>query len=189
VHNIKDLEKALPSIASINSMQVKDYLQALSDEGQIRIEKIGSGNWYWSFVSEEKKNRDRVLEGLREERAKIEAGKMETMARLNELEVGDEEIREKGVAKDRLEAIQREVEVLQKELDGYKDGDPVEVERRKEEVGKLKCAAERWTDNIYSLEGHLKNVLGGDREVVENMQRMYYGDEYVQGEGLRELDL
>ena len=52
-HTLKDLEKSLPSVATINGMQVKEYLQALSDDGKIHVEKIGSGNWYWSFASEE----------------------------------------------------------------------------------------------------------------------------------------
>lgn len=42
-------------------MAVKDYLQALQDDGQIRAEKIGSGNWYWSFPSEAKKAKEKAL--------------------------------------------------------------------------------------------------------------------------------
>jgi hypothetical protein len=61
------LEKALPSVASINGMQVKDYLQSLSDDNQIRVEKIGSGNWYWCFPSDEKKAKEAVLEKAQEE--------------------------------------------------------------------------------------------------------------------------
>lgn len=72
-HNIKDLEKALPSVASINGMQVKDYLQALSDENQIRVEKIGSGNWYWSFPSDEQKAKQAALEKAQEEYNKAAA--------------------------------------------------------------------------------------------------------------------
>ncbi|KAF6235733.1 hypothetical protein HO173_005928 [Letharia columbiana] len=83
-HSIKELEKALPSVASINGMQVKDYLQALSDEGKIRVEKIGSGNWYWSFLSEEKKSRDNVLGMLKEELAKVEASLGELEEKLRE---------------------------------------------------------------------------------------------------------
>jgi hypothetical protein len=66
-HSIKDLEKALPSVASINGMQVKDYLQSLSDDNRIRVEKIGSGNWYWCFPSDEKKAKEAVLEKAQEE--------------------------------------------------------------------------------------------------------------------------
>lgn len=66
-HSIKDLEKALPQVASINGMQVKDYLQALADDSKIRVEKIGSGNWYWSFPNDEKKAKDIALAKAQDE--------------------------------------------------------------------------------------------------------------------------
>lgn len=83
-HSIKDLEKALPQVASINGMQVKDYLQALSDENMIRVEKIGSGNWYWSFPSEAKKTKEAALERAQEEYDKANATAMELQAKVDE---------------------------------------------------------------------------------------------------------
>lgn len=52
-------------------MQVKDYLQALSDDNKIRVEKIGSGNWYWSFPSDEQKARQAELEKAQDEYNKV----------------------------------------------------------------------------------------------------------------------
>ncbi|KAH9221616.1 meiotic nuclear division protein 1, partial [Leptodontidium sp. 2 PMI_412] len=49
VFTLKELEKTLASVASIHAMQVKEYLQSMQDENLIRVEKIGSGNWYWCF--------------------------------------------------------------------------------------------------------------------------------------------
>jgi hypothetical protein len=60
-YSIKDLEKLIPSVASINGMAVKDYLQSLQDDELISSEKIGSGNWYWSFPSEAKKIKEKSL--------------------------------------------------------------------------------------------------------------------------------
>ena len=54
-------------------MQVKDYLQALSDDNKIRVEKIGSGNWYWSFPADEKKAKDAALEKAQDEYNKASA--------------------------------------------------------------------------------------------------------------------
>jgi hypothetical protein len=83
-HSIKDLEKAIPSVASINGMQVKDYLQALSDDNKIRVEKIGSGNWYWSFPSDEKKAKEAMLERAQEEFNKANATLTELQAKVDE---------------------------------------------------------------------------------------------------------
>lgn len=83
--------------------------------------------------------------------------------------------------------LREELEELRRELMGYRDGDPVEVVKKKGEVEVCKERAERWTDNIGVLEGWLKGVLGGDRERMEGIRKMFYGDEYVEGEGLRDL--
>jgi hypothetical protein len=65
-------------------MQVKDYLQALSDDNKIRVEKIGSGNWYWSFPSDEKKAKEAMLERAQEEFNKANAALTELQAKVDE---------------------------------------------------------------------------------------------------------
>lgn len=169
-------------------MQVKDYLQALSDEGKIRVEKIGSGNWYWSFLSEEKKSRDNVLGKLKEELAKVEGslGELEEKVRQASEKRGEEDEERGKLVSVRLE-LEGEVGGLRKELEGYKDGDPGEVERRRKEIRGLQAKAEMWTDNIGVLEAYVLNLMGGDRGNLDGMKRELYGDEYVEGEGLKEL--
>jgi hypothetical protein len=83
-HSIKDLEKTLPQVSSINGMQVKDYLQALSDDNKIRVEKIGSGNWYWSFPADEKKAKDAALEKAQEEYNKANATVIELQTKVDD---------------------------------------------------------------------------------------------------------
>ena len=168
-------------------MQVKDYLQALSDEGKIHVEKIGSGNWYWSFLSEEKSTRDTTLSTLKAEKEKIEDGVQELEERMRV--AGENRGEDEGRA-DLIEEkvmLDDDVAELKKELEGYKDGDPVEIEKRRREVIDFKAAAERWTDNILILEGHLKSMMGGDVEALDGVKRQVYGNEYVEGEGLKEL--
>jgi hypothetical protein len=65
-------------------MHVKDYLQALADDNKIRVEKIGSGNWYWSFLSDEKKAKDAALEKAQEEYHKINTTVAELQAKVDE---------------------------------------------------------------------------------------------------------
>lgn len=173
-------------------MQVKDYLQALSDEGKIRVEKIGSGNWYWSFAGEEKKKKEHVLEDLKADKTKVDASVRELEEKIEEagrvrggMEQG--EGNERQELSEKRESLMREVEGLRKELMGYSENDPEEIARREEEVECFKVATERWTDNIFVLEGYLRTLTGGDREALEHIRLMYYGSEYVEGEGLREL--
>jgi hypothetical protein len=64
-------------------MHVKDYLQALADDNKIRVEKIGSGNWYWSFPSDEKKAKDTALEKAQNEFNKANAAVTELQAKVD----------------------------------------------------------------------------------------------------------
>ena len=187
VHNIKELEKSLPGVASISGMQVKDYLQALSDEGKIRVEKIGSGNWYWSFLSEEKANRENIIDCLEAEKEKIDAAVRSLKAQVEAADTtrGQDDEREELLKSNAQ--LEEDVAVLKKELEGFKDGDPTEVERKRKEMDEFKAAAERWTDNIGILESRLRGMLGGNLEQLEAVQRETYGSEYVEGEGLMDL--
>ena len=169
-------------------MQVKDYLQALHDDGKIRVEKIGSGNWYWSFLSEEKNSRDTTMAKLKEEKEKIDTAVAEMEGKVKakmEERGGDDEGRGELIA--RRIVLGEEVGGLRRELEGYEENDPGEVERLRKEIAAFRVGAERWTDNVGILEGRLLQMTGGDREQVEGIRRMFYGEEYVEGEGLRDL--
>lgn len=173
-------------------MQVKDYLQALSDEGKIRVEKIGSGNWYWSFAGEERRAREGVLERLGEEKKKVEVSVEELRGRLEEMERargdGEENVEsERERLMEREEVLKGEVDLLRAELMGFSENDPDEVERKRVDVETFRQATARWTDNIYILEGYLGKLTGGDKEAVEAVRTMFYGSEHVEGEGLKEL--
>ncbi|KAK5201444.1 hypothetical protein LTR16_002651 [Cryomyces antarcticus] len=194
-HSIKDLEKALPSIASVNGMQVKDYLQYLGDENKIRVEKIGSGNWYWSFLSEEKKSKEAILSRVQEENDKVAKSVEELQSGVEEASTAredDEDMLESG-GDDRATLMQRhaaltaDLAALRVELASYADNDPVEVERKRAQTGEFKRGAEARTDEIYAIEGWFKEQ-GVDEETLTNIKRATYGGEFSEEEGgLREL--
>ena len=168
-------------------MQVKDYLQALQNEGKINVEKIGSGNWYWSFLSEEKKTRDDVLAKLQEEKEKLDSTVRDLEAKVEEAAAarGGEDDRVGLIAQ--REGLDEKVQRLKTELSKYENADPGEVDNKREETKLLMAKAEKWTDNIFVLEGWLSKVLGGDPEQMDRIRRECYGSEYVEGEGLPDL--
>jgi hypothetical protein len=63
-HTLKDLESALPSAASVHKMQIKDLIKELTDEDKVKVEKIGSGNWYWCWAGEEARDKKNVVAQL-----------------------------------------------------------------------------------------------------------------------------
>lgn len=172
-------------------MQVKEYLQALQDENRIRVEKIGSGNWYWSFASEEKKRNELLLGKLKEERRVGREPVDELEEKIREVRGAREEVedgeREELVV--RREELVREVEALRGELVGYSDNDPQEVVRKGVEAERWRERTAKWTDNVEILEGYFGRLSGGDRGALEGVRALVYGEEYVEGEGLRDLGL
>lgn len=195
MHTLKELEKALPSVASINGMQVKDYLQALTDEGKLRVEKIGSGNWYWSFRSEEKKARADALAKLTAEKQKLDDAVQDLREKVDRASGRRDGSDDAGNAHDHRADLVAEqarlmgdLQAFKAELLRYRDGDPGELLLKKQQTQALRQKAELWTDNVAILEQWLSHVVGGDREKLDAIKRSCYGDEYdEEGEGLKEL--
>ena len=195
VYSLKELEKLLPSVASIHQAQVKEYIQNLTDENQIRVEKIGSGNWYWSFLSDAKKAKENVINGQKVEENKLTTSIADTERQIEEelakREQDEEEMLE-GNGMDRkallenYETLIKEMEGLDTELATYSDNDPTEMLRKQDETKKAKEDAIRWTDHLESLESYLVQMTG-DRAKVADLMGRSCGEEYVVGEGLREL--
>lgn len=193
-HTLKDLEKTLPSVASINGIQVKEYIQALTDEGQLRVEKIGSGNWYWSFSSDEKHAQERRLgrvtmevEKVRKSYADAEAAlAAETMHRAEETD--EHERSSLMVKKAELQMEIDRVRTTEAQLSGPLNSlSSKDVKQVQEELAGFRQQALQWTDNIYILEEYLRKLASGDGQIIEGVLRECYGDEYVDEEGLREL--
>ena len=120
----------LPAVASINGMQVKEYVQALIDDNKLRVEKIGSGNWYWCFGSEEKREKEKVKVQLDKE-----IGRMQKVTSDLEKELGGirEEIAAAGAGAAEEEAERKTLMTVKDELN-------IEVQRLKKSEEELLAA-------------------------------------------------
>jgi Protein predicted to be involved in meiotic recombination len=185
-HTLKDLEKSLPSVASIPGIQVKEYIQALLDEDKLRVEKIGSGNWYWCFASDEKHECERQVVRVKTEVEKARksctdaeaALAAESTRRQLEADCGDE--------CEALAVKKAEIEAEVVALRAMQQSEGKSARQLQQELEEFRQQAMQWTDNIYILEEYMRRLAGGDRAIVAAVQRDCYGDEYVDG-GLREL--
>lgn len=193
-------------MASINGIQVKEYIQTLTDENLVRVEKIGSGNWYWCFGSDEKKAREAQLDRVSREVEKVRASyeevglklasqrakqeEEEEEAEANMGRVGDDEKQREDLQRQKQE-LEKTVQELQTEWNracscSSSTPDSKTAQEKKAELETLRQTAEMWTDNIYILEAYLGKLAGGDREIMAAVQQECYGEEYVEGE-LREI--
>lgn len=200
-HTLKDLEKTLPAVASINGIQVKEYIQTLTDENKLHVEKIGSGNWYWSFGSDEKAERERQLDRVKTEVEKARKSCADAEAALaaetkqrqqdeaDEMNQNQEPEREDLLSQRvTLQAEVTQLRTAEAQVAGHSPDTLASkgVWQLQTDLAGFRQQTEQWTDNIYVLEAYLRKLAGGDRELVDAVLRECYGDEYVDG-GLREL--
>ncbi|KAJ5891494.1 uncharacterized protein N7473_007722 [Penicillium subrubescens] len=194
-HTLKDLEKTLPTVASINSIQVKEYIQALTDENNLRVEKIGSGNWYWSFGSDEKHERERQLAWVKADVEKARKSCTDAEAGLAAESTKRQQECDDTSCDAERETLQGKKANLREEMCRLQAAkmsatDSVSnkgVQQLQAELAGFREQALQWTDNTYVLEEYLRRLAGGNGELVEAILRECYGDEYVDGEGLQEL--
>lgn len=160
------------------------------------MEKIGSGNWYWSFASQDKKTRQKALDDAQSAYNKASVVNADLKLKLEEAEAQHAEEEDMldsgGESREDLVAskaeLDAETKLLRKELAAYSDTDPTELERKRKEVEGLKAEAVQYTDEIDSLESWFKNKGGLDAEGMNMLRRGMYGDDFDEEEGtLREL--
>ncbi|EME39426.1 hypothetical protein DOTSEDRAFT_138647 [Dothistroma septosporum NZE10] len=182
--NIKELEKQLTSVCSINGMQVKDYLQNLQDENLIKVEKIGSGNWYWSFASEARINKEAALAAVQKEHNKCSAIVTELQHEVATTAAALEEEADSpdhgGESREEMNArkvvLVDETKGLEEELKSFAEDDPTELERKKQEAKKWLREAEQATDEIQTMEMWFKK---NHPEMGAEMAMAFdYGDEW-----------
>jgi Mnd1 HTH domain len=168
-------------------------MQILADDGKVRVEKIGSGNWYWSFASDAKKSKEKLSNDLKAEQTRLN-GSVKDIVSLIEEEMAaredDEMLDACGMDRKALlethEALLKEATALEGELASYSGNDPMEVVRKADETRKLKEIAEKWTDVLEGVEWLLMDITQDRARVAEIMANIC-GEEYVIGEGLKEL--
>ena len=190
-HTLRELEKSLPSIASINSIVVKDLVKDLTDEGKLKVEKIGTGNWYWSFGDDDKKLKELEVAKLKEEVEKTRQ-RVEDLGRKRDETKKEKEDREVDEVYTQLAAraihLEEEVANLRKERDELEMALSGGVGQIRSEIERYKEETEMWTNDIYILEGQFRDKIGIDPEAMQALQKGCYGTEYVDGEGLKEIE-
>ncbi|PUU78540.1 meiotic nuclear division protein 1 [Tuber borchii] len=131
-HTLKDLEKIIPPATGVSGMLVKDYLTALVDEGLLRVEKIGSGNWYWAFRSEETNTKRRILKNCLDEKDKLRSAISEAKRAIREIGAEEGEGSEELVK--RVQELKAVKAGMVAEIRGYEEGNVDGLKREIEEM-------------------------------------------------------
>ncbi|KAK7206278.1 meiotic nuclear division protein 1, partial [Myxozyma melibiosi] len=162
---IKEVEKLGSKATGINSMQIKEVLQGLVDESLVRCEKIGSGNYYWSFLSDATKSRELVVSNLKK---KLET-ETEAVVSLEEQTGIELSERENNAERDdllrRVQEKEDTLRNLQQETSKYSDVDPELLQQQTASLSLLREAANCWTDNIFAVLGYFR-AQGTDLQII-----------------------
>jgi len=147
---LTDLEAKAAERGAIRQ-SVKEVITQLVANDEAKSDKIGVTAFYWSFPSEAANKRQRLIDQTTET---IEHSK----EKINELQKEEQELRKKRKLTtkreeklEKLTALTEEKAQMEIELKKYKDSDPAIIEALEEDIATATEAANRWTDNIWTL--------------------------------------
>ncbi|XP_021753893.1 meiotic nuclear division protein 1 homolog isoform X1 [Chenopodium quinoa] len=169
---LKELEKVGPKKGVI-SQSVKDVIQSLVDDDLVLKDKIGSSIYFWSLPStagNQLRNVSRKLESDLHASKKRYAELVEQCAALKK---GREESDEREEALSELKSVELKHNELKEELAQYADNDPAAFETMKKAIEVSYSAANRWTDNIFTLRQWCANNFPQAREQLEHMYQEF----------------
>ncbi|CAJ0860654.1 5383_t:CDS:2 [Entrophospora sp. SA101] len=145
-YQLKELEKIAPKIKGIVSQSVKDVLQSLIDDNLVATDKIGTSNYFWSFPSSSLQSRKVKINTLKEEFTKLKEKNTELQNVIKQVSGDREESDDRTTKMKLLEEVESQRKQYLKELERYRECDPVLMEAKKKHAKLAFEAANRWTE-------------------------------------------
>ncbi|XP_077971529.1 meiotic nuclear division protein 1 homolog [Styela clava] len=164
--HIKEMEKIAPKLKGITPMSVKEVLQSLVDDDMVETEKVGTSSFYWAFPSKAVNVRKRKLQHLQSTYNEQEKELASTKDEVAKAKKSRTESNERERLLSELTTLQADKDSLTEELARLKDCDPETIKQMQEEIGIAKDAANRWTDNIFSLKTWIKRKFPIDENII-----------------------
>ncbi|KAL2902014.1 Meiotic nuclear division protein 1-like protein [Bienertia sinuspersici] len=165
---LKELEKMGPKKGVI-SQSVKDVIQSLVDDDLVLKDKIGSSIYFWSLPSTAGNQLRNVSRKLESDLNASKKRYAELVEQCNDLKKGREESDEREEALSELKAVELKHKELKDELAQYADNDPAAFDAMKKATEVAYSAANRWTDNIFTLRQWCANNFPQAKEQLENL--------------------
>lgn len=165
---LKELEKSGPKKGVI-SQSVKDVVQSLVDDDLASKEKIGTSVYFWSLPSCAGNQLRTVHRKLNSDLQSSKKRHAELVDQCEALRKGREESDEREEALAELKTIEMKYNELKEEMEKYADNDPAAVQAMKEAIEVAHAAANRWTDNVFTLRQWCSNNFPQAKEQLENM--------------------
>eukprot|EP00300_Choanocystis_sp_HF-7_P006383 c14670_g1_i2.p1 GENE.c14670_g1_i2~~c14670_g1_i2.p1 ORF type:complete len:224 (+),score=62.45 c14670_g1_i2:284-955(+) len=171
---------ALASKRGVTSQTVKDVLQSLVDDNLVTTDKVGISNYYWAFPATVGQKRKAQIAGLEESLQVKKKRKIELDEENVVLEAEREETATRVAQLAELDGVRAEIAKVDTELERFAECNPETVEALEKKMVVAKDAANRWTDNMYSLRSHVETTFGMDREMLNERMEITEAFDYVE---------
>ena len=154
VYLLKELEKVLPKLKGITAMTVKEVITSLVDDNLVTMEKIGTSNYFWSFPSHAQLMRQQKIDRLQMENDDLLTRVGTQESELEELQSSRQDPNRPQLI-EQYELLKASLLEMEEQLAEYKDFNPEILQFKKDAIIVAKEAANRWTDNVFTMQGHL----------------------------------
>ncbi|PWA40577.1 Meiotic nuclear division protein 1 [Artemisia annua] len=165
---LKELEKLGPRKGVI-SQSVKDVVQSLVDDDLVSKDKIGTSVYFWSLPSCAGNQLRNVTKKLESELQSSKKRHVELVEQCESLKKGREDSDAREEALIELKAIEQKYHSLKAELGQFADNDPATFEAMKEATKVAHDAANRWTDNIFTMRQWCSKNFPQAKEQLEHL--------------------
>ncbi|GAQ82512.1 Meiotic nuclear division protein [Klebsormidium nitens] len=167
---LKELEKQGPTKGVI-SQSIKDVLQSLVDDDLVFKDKIGTSVYFWSLPSRAVNQLSQTRSALESKLERAKKRRLELETRKEESTRGRENSSGREQALKQLKEAEAKSKALKDELARFADNDPAALEAMKSASKVMRDAANRWTDNIFSLQSWCANNFEHMREALAGLYK------------------
>ncbi|KAJ6250661.1 meiotic nuclear division protein [Anaeramoeba flamelloides] len=170
VFKLPDLEKSA-SKKGVTKQSVKEVVQSLVDDNFIQSDKIGSGNFFWCFPSQNYNQKKLEHQKLADEIKKLEDENKHFEEQIKILKPERELTKERETLSNELEELEAQNNKLDEDIELYESLDLETCMSMKESIRISKESVNRWTDNIYQTISYCKKKFN----IQEDQLRKGFG--------------
>ncbi|XP_021373110.1 meiotic nuclear division protein 1 homolog isoform X1 [Mizuhopecten yessoensis] len=177
---LKELERMCQKEKGITSMSVKDILTSLVDDAMVDTDKIGTSVYFWAFPSKASQNRKRKINDVTNQLEEFESKKKALTESVLRAKVGKEDNDDRSELLAELVVKKDEKSRLMSELDLYRECDPDVLQEVQNQTVVAKEAANRWTDNVFSIKSWIKRKFSFEESVIDKQFDIPEDFDYVE---------
>jgi DNA-binding Lrp family transcriptional regulator len=163
IFSTKELETTVAKRTGISSMIIKDIVKEMADESLIDTAKVGISSCFWRFRTKATAQAQLEYDDALAKHEAAEQALTEARTALTQAEIDRDDTTERQQAIREFAQVRSELAAVNAQLAAAAEFDPVSMQTRRDALAVAIDAANRWTDNIYSVRSYCEKQLGVPR--------------------------